>query len=98
MNSEYTRVVFGQMEQGQADFARTYSQLQSTISTMDAQLRSSLSQWDGAAQQAYYHAKAVWDAAMADMANVLNQLGAVIGVANDNYMSAESANTALWGG
>lgn len=95
--SEYTRAVFGQMEQSQADFARTYSSLQSTISTLDSQLRGSLSEWDGAAQQAYYSAKAVWDNAMADMANVLNQLGAVIGVAQSNYTAAESANTQLWG-
>ena len=34
---------------------------------------------------------------MADMAGVLNQLGAVIGVANEHYTAAESANTQLWG-
>jgi hypothetical protein len=27
---------------------------------------------------------------------VLNQLGAVIGVANDNYTAAESANAQMW--
>jgi hypothetical protein len=33
---------------------------------------------------------------MADMASVLNQLGAVIGAANENYTSAESANAQMW--
>jgi WXG100 family type VII secretion target len=94
--SEFTRVVFGTMEQGQADFARTYSSLQSTVSALDANLRANLAEWDGAAQQAYYQAKAAWDAAMADMANVVNQLGAVIGAANANYTAAERANTSLW--
>jgi len=94
--SEYTRVVFGTMEQGRADFAATYSSLQNTVSTLDSQLRSNLADWDGAAQQAYYAAKAVWDNAMADMASVLNQLGAVIGAANENYTSAESANAQMW--
>lgn len=95
--SDYTKAVFGQLSQSQADFTSIYGQLQETVSTLDSQLRSNLAEWDGSAQQAYYSAKAVWDAAMADMANVLNQLGAVIGVAHENYSNVEAANTALWG-
>lgn len=94
--NDYTRAVFGQLNQSEADFANIYSQLQETISSLDAQLRSNLAEWDGSAQQAYYAAKAVWNAAMADMSNVLNQLGVVIGVANENYGHVEAANTALW--
>ncbi len=95
--SEYTRAVFGSLQAGEADFASIYSQLQSTINTLDAQLRSSLSQWDGAAQQAYYAAKAKWDAAMTDMAAVLGNLRTVIGEANVTYSSTETANAQLWG-
>ena len=94
--SEYTMAVFGTLEQGEADFQRTYSSLQSEVSTLESQLRSSLSRWDGSAQQAYYQAQRI--AAMANMAQVLSQLGAVIGTANSNYMNAESRNTALWSG
>lgn len=94
--SEYTRAVFGSLEQGQADFTQTYTALQAEVSGLDAQLRASLSAWDGAAQQAYYVAKAQCDAAMANMAQVLSQLGAVVGTANSNYQGAETANTALW--
>lgn len=96
--SEYTRAQFGTLEQARADFASTYGSLQSTVDTLDSQLRANLGEWSGAAQEAYYQAKAIWDQAMADMANVLNQLGVVIGVANTNYQQAEAANTALWGG
>jgi WXG100 family type VII secretion target len=95
--NDYTKVVFGQMEQSQADFASAYSSLQGTISTLDGQLRGSLAEWDGAAQQAYHSAKAVWDSAMADMGTVLNQLGVVIGTANENYTAAEAANARMWG-
>jgi 6 kDa early secretory antigenic target len=95
--SEYTRAVFGSLEQGQADFTQTYTTLQSEVNGLDTQLRSSLSAWDGQAQQAYYTAKAQWDAAMASMAQVLSQLGAVVGTANSNYQGAEAANSALWG-
>ncbi|HEX6527648.1 MAG TPA: WXG100 family type VII secretion target [Streptosporangiaceae bacterium] len=94
--SEYTRAVFGALEQGQADFTQTYTQLQAEVSHLDFQLRSSLSAWDGRAQAAYYDAKLQWDNAMAHMATVLSQLGGVIGTANTHYQGAEAANTARW--
>ncbi len=96
--SEYTMAVFGTLQQGEADFQRTYSSLQTEVSSLESQLRSSLSRWDGSAQTAYYQAQTQWNAAMANMAQILSQLGAVIGTANDNYLNAESRNTALWGG
>ncbi|HEY2579673.1 MAG TPA: WXG100 family type VII secretion target [Streptosporangiaceae bacterium] len=96
--SEYTRAVFGSLQSGEADFASIYAKLQGTISTLDAQLRSNLAQWDGEAQQAYYVAKAKWDAAMANMQVVLNNLRSVIGEANVNYSTTEAANANLWNG
>lgn len=94
--SDYTRVVFSAMEQGEADFKQTYSSLVSEISTLESQLQGNLSEWIGSAQTAYQQAQAQWNAAMADMQQVLNQLGTVIGTANTNYQSAEQANTSLW--
>lgn len=96
MNGDYTAVQFGAMATGESDFASTYQSLQSTLSTLESQLQSSLSQWTGQAQEAYYAAKAKWDAAAADMATVVSQLGQVVGVANANYQQAESANAAMW--
>jgi 6 kDa early secretory antigenic target len=94
--SEYTRVVFSSMEQGEADFRQTYTSLANEVSTVESQLQGSLSEWIGSAQQAYHEAQAQWNAAMADMQQVLAQLGAVIGTANGNYQAAEAANTGLW--
>lgn len=94
--SEYTRAVFGSLEQGQADFTQAYTSLQAEVSRLDAGLRSGLPAWDGSAQQAYHTARAQCDAAMASMAEVLSWLGAVIGTATSSYQSAEAANAALW--
>jgi 6 kDa early secretory antigenic target len=94
--SEYTAVQFGAMQTGEADFASTYQALQSTLTTLESQLQSSLSQWTGEAQTAYYAAKKKWDAAAADMATVVSQLGQVVGVANENYMRAEQVNSSMW--
>ena len=94
--TDYTRVVFSAMEQGEADFKQTYSALVNEVSTLETQLQGNLSEWIGSAQQAYHEAQAQWNAAMADMQQVLSQLGVVIGTANTNYQSAESANVGLW--
>ncbi len=95
--SEYTAVHFGAMQTAEADFAATYQALQGTLTTLEAQLQSSLNQWTGEAQTTYYAAKKKWDAAAADMATVVSALGQVVGVANENYMNAERANTSMWG-
>jgi ESAT-6 family protein len=96
--SEYTLAVFGTLEQGQADFQQTYDSLVSEVQMLEAQLRSSRSQWAGPAQQAYYQQQAQWNAAMAHMEQVLAQLGVVVGTANQNYQQAEQAKTSLWAG
>jgi early secretory antigenic target protein ESAT-6 len=94
--SEYTAVQFGAMSTGEADFASVYQSLQSTLTNLESQLQSSLSQWSGSAQQAYYAAKVKWDTAAADMATVVSQLSQVVGVANANYARTESVNAAMW--
>ncbi len=94
--NDYTRAVFPGLQQGQSDFANIYSQLTNRVQDLEGQLRTNLSRWDGSAQQAYHAAQAQWNAAMADMATVLNQLSAVIGVAHENYTTTEAANSQLW--
>ena len=96
--SDYTLAVFGTLQQGQADFQQTYSSLVSEVQMLETQLRASLSQWVGTAQQAYYEQQAQWTAAMAHMEQVLAQLAVVVGTANENYQHAEQVNTSLWAG
>jgi 6 kDa early secretory antigenic target len=94
---EYMAVQFGAMQAGEADFASVHAAFQSTLSTLESQLNSSLAEWTGAAQQAYFAARTKWSAASADMATVVQQLSSVIGTANANYQSAERANSSMWG-
>jgi WXG100 family type VII secretion target len=97
MSGDYTMVQFNALEDGRADFASVYSAVEARISSLNAQLRTHLSQWTGSAQAAYHEAEAAWNAAMLDMQNVLNSLGGVISTANQNYTEAESTNTRMWG-
>lgn len=94
--NDFTAVNFGTMAQGEADFASVYQALQNTLTTLESQLNASLHAWTGSAQQAYYAAKAKWDAAAADMAAVVNSLSSVIGVANQNYTQTEAVNRSMW--
>jgi WXG100 family type VII secretion target len=94
---DFTAVQFGSMAEGEAEFASTYQQIHSTLTTLESQLQSSLNRWTGAAQAAYHVEKTKWDNAAADMASVVAQLGKAIGIANENYTMAERANSHMWG-
>jgi WXG100 family type VII secretion target len=96
MSSDYTKVVFAAMESGQQDLVNSFNTLKSTVDTLDAQLKTHLSQWDGTARTAYLAAKHVWDTAITDMATVLQSLGQVVGTANENYATAERVNASMF--
>jgi WXG100 family type VII secretion target len=96
--SDYTLAMFGSLQAGEESYQQIYSQLVETISRLDSQLRGELSQWAGPAQQAYYVAKAQWDAAMANMQAVLKNLQGVAAEASTRYPTVEAQNSALWNG
>jgi 6 kDa early secretory antigenic target len=94
--SDYTRAVFSSLSSGEENFQAIYSQLRTTIDTLDSQLQTNLAEWEGSARSAYYAAKAKWDAAMADMQSVLMNLQRVASEASSSYPATEAANTQLW--
>lgn len=94
---DYTQVQFSAMEQGEQDFQRAYSSLESEIQQLESQLNTNLGEWVGAAQQAYHEAQAQWHAAMTNMQEVIQQISRVIGQANEQYQQAESQNAQRWG-
>jgi len=95
--SDYTRAQFASLSAGEQDYMRVFTQVRSTIDTLNSQLRSSLSEWNGSAQAAYHTAQAQWNAAMANMQEVLGNLQAVAAQASEAYPATEAANTQLWG-
>jgi early secretory antigenic target protein ESAT-6 len=95
--SDYTKAMFASLSAGEQDYQRTYTQVVSTIDTLNGQLRGSLSEWTGSAQAAYHQAQAQWNAAMADMQMVLKNLQGVAAQAATAYPQTEASNAALWG-
>jgi WXG100 family type VII secretion target len=95
--SDYTKAMFASLSAGEQDYMRVYTQVVSTIDTLNGQLRGSLSEWAGSAQAAYHQAQAQWNAAMADMQMVLKNLQGVASQAASAYPTTEASNAALWG-
>jgi WXG100 family type VII secretion target len=70
--------------------------IQQLLSDLDDGSKMHLAEWTSDSQQAYYSAKAVWDAKAADMAvqagNAMNSLSNI----NDAYANAEYQGLGLW--
>ncbi|MCW2916562.1 MAG: hypothetical protein JWN52_4630 [Actinomycetia bacterium] len=97
MSSEsYTRANFGALSSGAENFAIAQGTLRRELDELETTLQSKLAQWEDSAQQSYWQCKKQWDAAAADMANVIQKLGLAIGTAHDNYAAAEKYGVSIW--
>jgi WXG100 family type VII secretion target len=54
-------------------------------------------QWNGSDREAYQGYQAQWDSAVADINAILHEIGAAVGVANQNYITTEANNAKVWG-
>lgn len=54
-------------------------------------------EWDGQDRVAYEAHQAQWDSAVRGINQILNDIGRAVGVAKENYVATEMANTKLWG-
>jgi WXG100 family type VII secretion target len=95
--TDYTKVNFAALADGQADFRKVYSELNERLNSLEKYLESNLAEWEGDAVQAYWEAKRVWDKACQDVANTINAMSSAIGNANQNYQDTENANRRIWG-
>jgi 6 kDa early secretory antigenic target len=90
------KVNFGSLGAGAAGIGSTHAKLVSTLDDLEANLQPMLQTWDGQAREAYYQCKKEWDAAAAQMATTLQQIGQAVSTANENYQAAEKAATNNW--
>jgi WXG100 family type VII secretion target len=70
--------------------------IQRLLSDLDDGTKQHLSEWTSDSQQAYYVAKAKWDAKAADMAVQAQNAQASLGNINDAYANAEYQGLGLW--
>jgi early secretory antigenic target protein ESAT-6 len=78
-----------------------HTQMQSISRHIDQKLetlRSGLQklEWQGQDAQAYQQQQAAWDQAVTDINAILNEIGAAVGIARENYITTEENNVKVW--
>ena len=96
MSDDYTSANFGVLSSQAENFAIVAGTMRKELDELESSLQSKLAQWDGDARQAYWQYKKQWDAAAADMQNVIHKLGLAIGNAHSNYTEAEKYGVNLF--
>jgi ESAT-6 family protein len=91
-------VDLSRMEAAEEFFRQTLYALEAELDRLDANLRTSLSEWTGAARDEYRVAHQRWRAAADEMTKNLAWLHGVIKTAHTNYNSARTTNLGMWRG
>lgn len=93
---DFTLVNSGAMQQGIGDLGQAYKGLTSTLDTLKGQLNTHLSEWDGAAREAYSAAQAEWDASANKMSEIINKMTLVLGQISEGYDTNERTIQNRW--
>ncbi|WP_020574946.1 WXG100 family type VII secretion target [Actinopolymorpha alba] len=80
----------------QTNLRLAYRGVEDETNDLESSLEGKLAEWEGDAKQAYWDAKAQWEQAIAELNQVLDQLGAAIGNVHENYTSTEKANESIF--
>ncbi len=90
------KVTFGALEAARADVAGTAARISGQLNDLRRFLAPLVGGWEGQAATEYQAKQRQWDAAAADLAGVLTQIGIALGVAHDSYRRVEQVNAARW--
>jgi len=90
----YFAVNYAQMENAATEIKTISSRIDARLSDQRARLQQMT--WTGEDRTAYEAHQAQWDAAINDLNALLNQIGAAVDTARENYMTTEKGNAAIW--
>ena len=90
--SEDIKVSFSAIQQLATDVQNESNKIQTSLDTLDSEVKKLYGSWDGQAQQAYQNSKAKWDQKMADMHSILQELHGKVGEAGIQYQNPEARN------
>ncbi len=94
MNTDGIRVRHSALDQAAADMNSTVKAIDDRMNRLESELEPLRSDWHGQAQTAYLAAKAKWDAAIAEMRDLLDQSHRTVYDSNAEYMSADRRGAA----
>ncbi|HEX5860618.1 MAG TPA: WXG100 family type VII secretion target [Nocardioides sp.] len=98
MNFDGLRVDHGGLDTAAADLFATVREIDDRLNRLEDELAPLRSEWVGNAQQAYAMAKGRWDAAIAEMNELLGQTSKAVHQSNEEYRAADRRGAALFGG
>ena len=90
--SEDIKVSFSAIQQLATDVQNESNKIQTSLDTLDSEVKKLYGSWDGQAQQAYQASKAKWDQKMADMHSILQELHGKVGEAGIQDQNTEARN------
>ncbi|MHA6624548.1 WXG100 family type VII secretion target [Pseudonocardia sichuanensis] len=90
------KVTFGALEAARADVGGTATRISERLEELKRYLAPLVASWEGQAATEYRERQGQWDAAAADLAAVLAQIGVALGTANESYRQVEQVNAARW--
>lgn len=90
-------VTFGTIAQAQSDVTNTVAQIDGQLNDLRQFLAPMVSSWEGGAATDYQALQRRWDTAAGDLNIVLQQIGQMLGQANQGYQATEAANASVWG-
>ena len=81
------------------DAARALQSSSSTIENLSSELKSQLARidWEGSDHQAYLAQQDKWDKALAEINDLLNQVGGAVNTAREGYGGVEQQGVQAWG-
>lgn len=88
------RVQHSALDQAAADLHQTVKDIDARMNRLESELEPLRSAWAGHAQQAYIHAKATWDRAIAEMRDLLDQSHRTVQESNAAYQAADRRGAA----
>jgi len=88
------QVDYAAMEEAASVIATSSKNIEGKLSDLDSQLKKI--SWEGGDREAYAAHKAKWDAAIADMNQILNQIGTAVTTARQGYGDTEQAGVNAW--
>ena len=94
MNTDGIRVRHSALDQAAADMSNTVKAIDDRMNRLESELEPLRSDWHGQAQTAYTVAKARWDAAIAEMRDLLDQSHRTVSDSNAEYMAADRRGAA----
>jgi WXG100 family type VII secretion target len=90
------KVDFHAISAASSDIDSSAQQVDHKLDDLHGKLQHLEGIWVGSANDGFQHTKQEWLKAAKDLQQTLAQIGAAVGVAHENYLQTEAANSKRW--